>query len=95
MTESSLQEDLIRSTPNNTKNNTIKPFGKGIIIGQINTRDLMSKSKFNDVRALISHDNYDLLAITESWLWPEITDNEISIDGYNTFRCDRSMCKKK
>jgi endogenous inhibitor of DNA gyrase (YacG/DUF329 family) len=41
---------------------------RGIRIGHINVRDLLSKSKLTDVKIIISRDNYDILAITESWL---------------------------
>jgi hypothetical protein len=66
---------------------------RGIRIGHLNGRDLLSKSKLTDVKIIINRDNYDILAITESWLWPEVTDSEIDIDGYITIRCDRPSIK--
>ena len=33
---------------------------------------------------------YKIIAITESWATPDITDNELGLDGFVLFRKDRS-----
>jgi hypothetical protein len=74
-------------------NNTVKSIGKGIRIGHINARDILSKYKLNDIKIILSRDNYDVFAVTETWLWPQILDNELNSDGYNIARCDRPSIK--
>ncbi len=46
-------------------------------------------SKLDELRERIRCRPPDVIAITESWLHPEISDAEISIDGFSTFRSDR------
>jgi hypothetical protein len=53
----------------------------------------MSKSKLNDVKALLARDNYDVFMISETWLWTSISNEEITIDGYQLKRCDRTNIK--
>jgi hypothetical protein len=74
-------------------NATVTKLQRGIRIGHINVRDLISKSKLSDVKTILCRDNYDIFAITETWLWPNILDSEITIDGYITLRCDRPSIK--
>jgi hypothetical protein len=59
-------EITTRITPLPT-NNTVKSIGKAIRIGHINARDILSKSKLNDIKIILSRDNYDVFAVTETW----------------------------
>jgi len=45
--------------------------------------------KMDELRSLIYTDNFDILAITETWANEEITDAELALDGYVLFRNDR------
>jgi hypothetical protein len=71
----------------------VPKFGRGIRIGHVNIRDLMSKSKLNDIKVLLGRDNYDIFMISETWLWNTISDLEINIEGYKMIRCDRPNIK--
>ena len=54
----------------------------------INARSLLSK--LNAVKALAISSNPDVILITETWLTESVRSEQISIPGYQTFRCDRS-----
>jgi hypothetical protein len=71
----------------------IPSYGRGIKIGHINIRDLMSRSKLHDVQSLINSHRYDVFAISETWLWRNITNEEVTMSGYNMFRADRCNIK--
>ena len=53
-----------------------------------NVRSL--RNKIDELQTLLVADEVDVVAITESWITAEVLDAEISIEGYNIFRCDRS-----
>jgi len=76
----------------NSSRETTK-LNKGIRIGHINVRDILLRNKKDEVRKLLEQHNYDILAITETWLWKEINDEGINIDGYNSYREDRPSIK--
>jgi hypothetical protein len=60
-------------------------------IGHLNVRDLLSKNKKDDLSCLLHAHNFDLLAISETWLYPDILTSEIDIPGYTVVRKDRKF----
>lgn len=47
-------------------------------------------NKLSDISSSTSIDEYDVLLFTETWLKPEINNNELKLFNYNIYRCDRS-----
>ena len=47
--------------------------------------------KFREEVASLRNNNFNIpfIALTESWLKPEITEAQLTIEGFNIFRCDR------
>lgn len=56
-------------------------------IGHLNVNRL--RFKIDQVRNLVHNLNLSVLAVTESWLSPDIPDNEVNILGFRIFRRDR------
>nr|CAI5832956.1 unnamed protein product [Callosobruchus analis] len=56
-------------------------------IGHINARSLLAG--FNEFGLLVSENNFDVIAVSETWLMPEIVSDQVGMDGYRCFRCDR------
>lgn len=54
---------------------------------------MASHKKFYLVEQMIVHDNYDPFDISESWLDPSTTNNDLQIPGYVIFRQDRGPHK--
>nr|CAI5819618.1 unnamed protein product [Callosobruchus analis] len=55
-------------------------------IGHINARSLLAG--FNEFGLLVSENNFDVIAVSETWLTPEIVSDQVGMDGYRCFRCD-------
>ena len=55
--------------------------------GHINVRSLLPK--IQEVHSLLEENEFDILAVTETWLGPTITDEDVEIDGYKIYRRDR------
>lgn len=53
----------------------------------LNARSLVPH--FNEIRDLLTSSNFDVLAISETWLTDAIPNSAISIDGYTFYRADR------
>ena len=53
----------------------------------INTRSLFSK--VGELQALLFSNPADIIAITESWLYEDISDDLIALSGYKMYRNDR------
>jgi hypothetical protein len=53
----------------------------------LNARSLLPK--IDELTALLSANDIDLVAITESWLNKDIDNSLLSISGFNLFRKDR------
>ena len=45
-------------------------------------------NKQEELEAIVLLENYDLIAITETW-WDESHDWNVALDGYRLFRRDR------
>jgi hypothetical protein len=71
----------------------IPSYGRGIKIGHVNIRNLMSKTKFHDLQSLIINHRYDVFAISETWLWKNKLNDDINVSGYKMFRADRCNIK--
>src|SRR5690348_11799414 len=56
-------------------------------IAHLNVRSLLSN--FNSFKSHILEHNYDVVAVTETWLNSDLPDNCVEIDGYNFIRNDR------
>lgn len=48
-------------------------------------------TKLEYLSHLIKNSKVNILALTETHLSPDITDNEVCMEGYTTFRCDRTL----
>jgi hypothetical protein len=48
------------------------------------------RSKLEELRHMHSHCNYDLIALTETWLSSDVTDAEIKLPGMEVIRNDRA-----
>ena len=68
------------------KNNDIKCI-------YFNARSIVNK--LSELELLIREENVDIIGISETWLLKDISDNEISFNGYSIFRCDRNDLVKK
>ena len=53
-----------------------------------NARSIVNK--LDELSAICSVENPDIVCIVESWLGPEIEDNEIAIASYSIVRLDRN-----
>jgi len=86
----STQENLpLNSTIN------LKGCKNGLKLAHINVRDIQSKNKKDDIRWLLNQYQFDVLAITESWLTNDVNSNEFHISGYQLLRKDRSNTSKQ
>ena len=61
---------------------------RGLGLIHINVRSLIPK--LDSIRIWVQQTYPDILILTESWLSGKIKDHLITLDGYNTFRVDRS-----
>jgi len=100
-------EEVSWQCANCYKNNLVSDYGelaepmqdnefrlpKGLKIGHINVRDLMSKNKLDEVKLIIHKYKFDVFCISETWLWNQIDDSEIHISGYHMLRMDRHGIK--
>jgi hypothetical protein len=68
-------------TTHGSKKNSIKCV-------YFNARSIVNKLAALEI--LIKDENIDILGITDTWLVENITDNEISFNGFSIFRCDRN-----
>ena len=64
---------------------------KGLNVVHLNIRSVIYK--IDQIRMMISQAKIDVLCLSESWLNPNITDSELSIEGYKRFRKDRTLKK--
>ena len=57
-------------------------------IAHLNVRSFKTRSHLLQVRELMREKDYDVLAVSESWLNSTVT-NKVEIDGYKLTRLDR------
>ena len=48
------------------------------------------KNKEDEISVLLENECPDIVAFTETWLHSDILDGEVTFDGYQMFRQDRS-----
>ena len=58
-----------------------------LLICEINVQSL--KPHLPDFRLVV--DQYDVVALCETWLSPHVTQRLLTVDGYQLFRCDRPV----
>ena len=58
-------------------------------IANLNVRSLKTRSHLLQVRELMREKDYNVLAVSESWLNSTVTNAEVEIDGYKLTRLDR------
>ena len=80
------------STAPNDLNDPEIHLVRGLKIAHLNINGLVNKAE--GVRELFSTYAFDVLALSETWLSSNITDNEISIPGYTLAWKDRSGSAK-
>src|SRR3989442_9919139 len=58
-----------------------------------NARSIVNKHK--ELEMYVLEEKFDIVGITETWLYSEISDSEMSIDGYTLLRNDRNDAEKR
>ena len=48
------------------------------------------RNKFDELKNILLENSIDIIALTETWLTPDVADPEISLLGYEMFRSDRT-----
>lgn len=63
----------------------------GLKLAHLNVRSLKSirNNTIDQVRSLLEGQSIDVFAVSETWLNSEVSDAEVSIDGYTLYRKDR------
>ena len=59
----------------------------------LNARSIVKIEKRIELETYVKLHRYKLIAITESWATPEISDTELGLDGFVFFRKDRSATR--
>ena len=65
---------------------------RGFKIAHLNVNRLVNK--LDHVKELVHKHSFDILTLSETWLAPNILDNEITIPGYSLVRKDRQCLTK-
>lgn len=68
--------------------NVNKNKNHNLNIGHINIRSILPK--LINIKECIKLNNFDILAVSESWLSEQTPDEVVNIDGYRLVRRDRS-----
>lgn len=71
----------------NNLDNTVKSDSSGFKLGHLNVRSLYPK--IDQLDHVIHKGEYDIFAISETWLTDSHHDSELKVNGYNIFRKDR------
>ena len=75
----------------NTMSSKIENKPKTLHCKLINARSVVNK--LNDLHIMFDSENPDIVGITESWATKDISDSELSINGYTIYRRDREHAK--
>lgn len=87
--QSPLWYALAKSNSANSKGNNISDsIGSSSVILYTNARSLLNK--IHELKQRIQYSQPLLIAITESWLHSDISDHEIEISNYSSYRVDRT-----
>ncbi|CAH1999467.1 unnamed protein product [Acanthoscelides obtectus] len=60
---------------------------KTVIFGHLNVRSILSS--FSDFVDILTEQEYDFFAVTETWLTSSIPTGVVKVPEYNFYRCDR------
>ena len=58
----------------------------------LNARSIVNK--IDSLQATVHNLKPDIIGITESWTHPDIFDLELQLEGYQLFRCDRTVLSR-
>ena len=75
------------SSPINIINSDLNSFNKTLKIGHLNARSV--SKHIDELRYLLLNTNFDIFAVSESWLNKNTPKNRYHVDGYNVVRKDR------
>ena len=81
--------DGIKSVTTTTDKRQKSNSGSKLRVAHLNTRSLKNRSHIVQMRELMRKKNYDVLAVSESWLNSTVTNAEIEMEGYKLQRLDR------
>ncbi len=84
----SADKQVNEESSNETINSTTLIL-KGISIGHVNIRDILSLNKKDDVYNLILQYQFHVFGVSETWLHKDIPSEEVAIPGYKIYRQDR------
>ena len=82
------ENDSSSFTSNNVNFGVVQSSYEHLTFGHLNLRSLLPK--IDEIRNFMSVSNFDIFAVSESWLNDTIIDSEIAIEGYQVYRKDRS-----
>ena len=86
--ERQLEQETETSCYQNLKQNlSYEP--KYLKVAHVNVNGLLTLSKLQEVKILLSETKFDMLGITETKLSSRTTDEKLNIDGYKFVRRDR------
>ena len=71
----------------------IQPNSSAFRVGHINIRSL--RNKVSEVSDIVSRYQLQILAVSETWLSKDISDDEVSIQGFRLFRTDRVVSEER
>ncbi|XP_058976986.1 uncharacterized protein LOC131801906 [Musca domestica] len=72
--------------------NVLSPFKSNLNVAHINCRSIRPVTKLDELKNLLGNNNtFDILAVTETWLVPDILNSAVSIPGYYFCRGDREI----
>ncbi|CAI2737970.1 unnamed protein product, partial [Dicrocoelium dendriticum] len=77
-------ESSMEANPPSSRTSNIK---NGLRVILANVRSL--RNKLDEIPLLITEQQPDLMAFTETWLSSDISDSEVHVSGYQLLRCDR------
>ncbi|VEN40441.1 unnamed protein product [Callosobruchus maculatus] len=65
-------------------------MSRQISLGYWNAESIKTDTRFGKIKRFLKQKNPDIVAITETWLTKEETDDKKELDGYKLIRKDRN-----
>jgi hypothetical protein len=62
-------------------------------IADLNARSLNNQDKLSEISLIARQCNFSLFAFSETWLKSNVSNENISIPGYNILKYDRSITR--
>ena len=81
--------DGITSVTTTTNERRKSNSGSKLSVAHLDARSLKNRNHIVQIRELMREKDYDVLAVSESWLNSTVTNAEIEIEGYKLTRLDR------